>query len=53
MMSGSGRNQIAAKRTMQKDIVKSEVKVLGIDLAKQSFQLRGVGDAATPFCARS
>jgi hypothetical protein len=53
MMSGSGRNQIAAERTMQKDIVKGEVKVLGIDVAKQSFQLRGAGKAGTPFCARS
>jgi transposase len=45
MMSVLSKHQSGARQTMKKHTVKGEVKVLGIDLAKQSFQLHGVDEA--------
>jgi transposase len=42
MMWVLDKHQSGARQTMKKHTVKGEVKVLGIDLAKQSFQLHGV-----------
>jgi transposase len=45
MMWVLDKHQSGARQTMKKHTVKGEVKVLGIDLAKQSFQLHGVDEA--------
>jgi hypothetical protein len=39
------KRQIEVRKTMKYCKAKSEIKVLGIDLAKQSFQLHGVDES--------
>ena len=48
MMSVLGKHQTGARQTMKKHTVKGDVKVLGIDLAKQRFQLHCVDEAGQP-----